>query len=41
MIYLHHLTLLEAGSLHLKGYKLSTSGAFSIRGGGIRTAWME
>jgi peptide/nickel transport system substrate-binding protein len=41
LIYLHHLTLLEAGSLHLKGYTPSVSGAFSTRGGGIRTAWME
>ena len=41
LLYLHHLTLLEAGSMRLKGYQPSVSGAFSIRGGGIRTAWME
>ena len=41
ILYLHHLTLLEAGSLRLKGYQPSVSGAFSTRGGGIRTAWME
>lgn len=41
ILYLHHLTLLEAGSMRLKGYRPSVSGAFSIRGGGIRTAWME
>jgi len=41
LLYLHHLTLLEAGSRRLKGYQPSVSGAFSIRGGGIRTAWME
>src|SRR5919199_1164878 len=41
ILYLHHLTLLEAGSMRLKGYQPSVSGAFSIRGGGIRTAWME
>ena len=41
ILYLHHVTLLEAGSLHLKGYQPSVSGAFSTRGGGIRTAWME
>ena len=41
LLYLHHLTLLEAGSTHLKGYQPSVSGAFSTRGGGIRTAWME
>jgi len=41
LLYLYHLTLLEAGSMRLKGYQPSVSGAFSIRGGGIRTAWME
>ena len=41
ILYLHHLTLLEAGSMRLKGYRPSVSGAFSTRGGGIRTAWME
>ena len=41
ILYLHHLTLLEAGSLHLKGYQPSVSGVFSTRGGGIRTAWLE
>jgi peptide/nickel transport system substrate-binding protein len=41
ILYLQHVTLLQAGSLHLKGYRPSVSGAFSTRGGGIRTAWME
>jgi peptide/nickel transport system substrate-binding protein len=41
VLYLHHLTLLEAGSIHVKGYKPAVSGAFSTRGGGIRTAWLE
>ena len=41
ILYLHHVTLLEAGSMRLQGYHPSVSGAFSIRGGGIRTAWME
>ncbi|GIX48876.1 MAG: ABC transporter substrate-binding protein [Candidatus Tectimicrobiota bacterium] len=40
VLYLHHLTLLEAGVLHLKGYQPSVSGLFSIRGGGLRTAWL-
>jgi peptide/nickel transport system substrate-binding protein len=40
LLYLHHLTLLEAGTLQLKGYQPSISGAFSIQGGGIRTAWL-
>jgi len=41
ILYLHHLTLLEAGSMKLKGYTPAVSGAFSIKGGGIRTAWIE
>jgi len=41
ILYLHHVTVLQAGSMHLKGYHPSVSGAFSTRGGGIRTAWME
>jgi peptide/nickel transport system substrate-binding protein len=41
ILYLQHVTLLEAGSLRLQGYHPSVSGAFSTRGGGIRTAWME
>ena len=41
ILYLQHLTLLEAGSMRLQGYHPSVSGAFSTRGGGIRTAWME
>jgi hypothetical protein len=41
LLYLHHVTLLEAGSTHLKGYQPSVSGAFSTRGGGVRTVWME
>src|SRR5215467_13957703 len=41
ILYLQHVTLLEAGSMRLQGYRPSVSGAFSTRGGGIRTAWME
>jgi peptide/nickel transport system substrate-binding protein len=40
ILYLHHLTLLEAGVMHLKGYQPAISGPFSTRGAGIRTAWM-
>jgi peptide/nickel transport system substrate-binding protein len=40
ILYLHHLTLLEAGVLHLKGYQPAISGPFSTQGGGIRTAWL-
>jgi hypothetical protein len=41
VLYLQHVTLLKAGSMHLQGYHPSVSGAFSTHGGGIRTAWME
>jgi peptide/nickel transport system substrate-binding protein len=40
MLYVHHLTLLEAGVLNIKGYQPSISGVFSTRGSGIRTASM-
>jgi ABC-type transport system substrate-binding protein len=40
ILYLHHLTLLEAASPKLQGYQPAISGTFSIRGGGIRTAWI-
>ncbi|MGE3538386.1 MAG: ABC transporter substrate-binding protein [Candidatus Tectimicrobiota bacterium] len=40
ILYLHHLTVLEAGSLRLRGYQPALSGPFSVAGGGIRTAWM-
>lgn len=41
MLYTHHLTLLAAGVLNLKGYQPAISGAYSYQGGGIRTAWLE
>jgi peptide/nickel transport system substrate-binding protein len=40
LLYLHHLTLLEAGAMTLKGYHPAISGLFSFQGGGIRTAWI-
>jgi peptide/nickel transport system substrate-binding protein len=40
ILYLHHLTLLEAGVLHLRGYQPAISGPFSTQGAGIRTAWL-
>jgi peptide/nickel transport system substrate-binding protein len=40
ILYLHHLTLLEAASPKLQGYRPAISGAFSVSGGGIRTAWL-
>jgi peptide/nickel transport system substrate-binding protein len=41
ILYLHHVALLEAGSMHLKGYQPGISGAFSSKGAGIRTAWLS
>jgi hypothetical protein len=41
VLYLHHLTLLEAGAMHLQGYQPAISGLFSTAGGGIRTAWLQ
>ena len=38
LLYLHHLTALQAGALSLQGYAPAISGPFSIRGGGIHTA---
>ena len=40
ILYLHHLTLMEAGRMNLKGYQPGLSGPFSTRGAGIRTAWL-
>ena len=40
ILYLHHLTLLEAGVMNLKGYQPGISGPFTAQGGGLRTAWM-
>ena len=40
ILYLHHLTLLEAGVPNLKGYQPAISGPFSTQGAGIRTAWL-
>jgi peptide/nickel transport system substrate-binding protein len=40
ILYLHHLTLLEAGVMNLRGYQPGISGPFTVRQGGLRTAWM-
>ena len=40
VLYMHHLTLLEAGSVKLQGYQPAISGLFSTKGAGIRTAWL-
>lgn len=40
LLYVHHLTALQAGAMNLQGYQPAISGPFSTRGGGIRTAWL-
>ncbi|GIX49446.1 MAG: ABC transporter substrate-binding protein [Candidatus Tectimicrobiota bacterium] len=40
LLYLHHLTLLQAGTVRLQGYQPGISGAFSTQGAGVRTAWL-
>ena len=40
ILYLHHLTQLQAGVMHLKGYQPAISGPFSTKGGGVRSAWL-
>jgi ABC-type transport system substrate-binding protein len=40
MLYTHHLTLLQAGAMHLQNYQPAISGAPSSRGAGLRVAWM-
>jgi peptide/nickel transport system substrate-binding protein len=40
ILYMHHLTLLEAGSVKLQGYQPAISGLFSTKGAGIRAAWL-
>ena len=40
LLYLHHLTALQAGAIRLQGYQPAISGPFSIRGGGVRAAWL-
>jgi peptide/nickel transport system substrate-binding protein len=40
LLYLHHLTALQAGTRHLHAYQPAISGPFSTRGSGVRTAWL-
>ena len=40
ILYTHHLTMLEAGAMHLKNYTPAISGAPSTKGAGIRVTWM-
>jgi peptide/nickel transport system substrate-binding protein len=40
LLYLHHVTLLQAGTMQLQGYQPAIAGLFTFRGGGVRTAWL-
>ena len=40
ILYLHHLTLLGVGVMHLMDYRPAISGLFSTRGQGVRAAWL-
>jgi peptide/nickel transport system substrate-binding protein len=40
LLYLHHVPLLQAGRAQLYGYHPAIAGIFSIRHGGVRTAWL-
>jgi peptide/nickel transport system substrate-binding protein len=40
VLYTHHLTLLEAGVMHLQNYRPAISGSPSTQGAGLRAAWM-
>jgi hypothetical protein len=37
---MHHLTLLEAGSMKLQGYQPAISDFFSTKGARLRAAWL-
>ena len=39
-LYIHALTLLEAGVMNLKNYHPAISGSAHIKGAGLRAAWM-
>ena len=40
LLYLHHVTLLQAGAIQLQGYQPAIAGLFSFSDGGVRTAWL-
>ncbi len=40
ILYVHHLTLLEAGVKNIMGYQPAVSGAYCTKGGGLRATWM-
>ena len=39
-LYTINASMLQAGSMRLKGYQPALSGPFTTAGGGIRTAWL-
>lgn len=41
LVYTHFVSLMQAGTKKLKGYKPAFTGPFQYAGGGMRTAWME
>ena len=41
LLYTHFVSLLQAGTKKLKGYKPAFTGPFQYAGGGMRTAWLE
>ncbi|ETW98911.1 ABC transporter substrate-binding protein [Candidatus Entotheonella palauensis] len=40
ILYIHHLTLLEAGVKNIMGYQPAVSGAYCTKGGGLRATWL-
>lgn len=41
LLYTHFVSIMQAGTRKLKGYKPAFTGPFQYAGGGMRTAWME
>ena len=41
LVYTHYVSILQAGTKKLKGYKPAFTGPFQYAGGGMRTAWLE
>jgi peptide/nickel transport system substrate-binding protein len=41
LIYTHFVSLMQAGTKKIQGYKPAFTGPFQYAGGGLRTAWIE
>jgi peptide/nickel transport system substrate-binding protein len=41
LIYTHYVSLLQAGTKKIHGYKPAFTGPFQYSGGGLRTAWID